>query len=745
MRSRRAPPLSVEFAGGHRIAVETEAFVQAREHHEHRRIARAHPAAALHRLSKSLAGGRWRASVRALADCGARRLLGFAGATLSAAATGSAAMLFGLGIDGVVLLYVAHRLAPRRRARAEHTPLRRSSGPASSMLLGMLTTAATFYGLMFVDFPSLQELGRLIGHSMVICGVLTLFMVPALLPRGAPRRTNRALQMPGLADWITKRPARLSSPWAVALTLGLGVASTRLRINPTLERLRSVTDAARLEEQIGSAFGLPRDVYIALASGPELEPLLQTNETLVKRAFGGGDGSSDSGADALAAVRGHAGRHGGAHQAIGPLARDGPRGARPRGRGGGIQVRGASIRSFHDCLGCSIRPIVSRTTTTSRMASATSSGASSIARPAIDGYSRPICSLPRPVTFRRFRRLVNAVDPGQTLTGLQLVNGELAARFLPQFLKGLSIGTAVVVLLIAVAFRDWRLSIFALLPTAIGLIWTAGVLALAGVELDLFAVFAVVTFVGIGVDYGIHLVHRYKELGQATTRRGGARAGHPRCGGHHAARLRNPRVFIVSAAAIDWPCLRRQRRRARRGVGAGSSRADHGGQARVTIRTAALIPAFNEARSIANVIDGVRDLVDAVVVVDDGSTDGTAEVARAAGAHLLGHDTNRGKGHAIRTGLAAVLLGRVHARADSRRRHAASAAGSADAARNGRAHRGRSGRGRAGIRAKPHAGRRAITPTAWAAASCRGSSACRCTIRSAGSACSARTRFGIFR
>ena len=75
----------------------------------------------------------------------------------------------------------------------------------------------------------------------------------------------------------------------------------------------------------------------------------------------------------------------------------------------------------------------------------------------------------------------------------------------------------------------------------------------------------------------------------------------------------------------------------------------------MTIRTAALIPAFNEARSIAGVIGGVRDLVDAVIVVDDGSTDGTAAVARAAGARLLGHDTNRGKGHAIRTGLAAVL------------------------------------------------------------------------------------------
>ena len=42
--------------------------------------------------------------------------------------------------------------------------------------------------------------------------------------------------------------------------------------------------------------------------------------------------------------------------------------------------------------------------------------------------------------------------------------------------------------------------------------WAAGILGFADVELDLFAVFAVMTFVGIGVDYGIHLIHRYRAL-----------------------------------------------------------------------------------------------------------------------------------------------------------------------------------------------------------------------------------------
>ena len=111
--------------------------------------------------------------------------------------------------------------------------------------------------------------------------------------------------------------------------------------------------------------------------------------------------------------------------------------------------------------------------------------------------------------------IVDAIDPAQTLTGLALVNRELERRFLPQFLKGLLIGSVIVVILVVAAFRDWRLSLFALLPTVVGLIWAAGVLAIAGVELDLFAVFAVVSFVGIGVDYGIHLVHRYQERSDA--------------------------------------------------------------------------------------------------------------------------------------------------------------------------------------------------------------------------------------
>jgi glycosyltransferase involved in cell wall biosynthesis len=69
------------------------------------------------------------------------------------------------------------------------------------------------------------------------------------------------------------------------------------------------------------------------------------------------------------------------------------------------------------------------------------------------------------------------------------------------------------------------------------------------------------------------------------------------------------------------------------------------------MRTCALIPAFNEAPYIAKVIEGSKQHVEKVFVIDDGSADGTAEVARAAGATCLESQTNSGKGSALRIGL----------------------------------------------------------------------------------------------
>jgi glycosyltransferase involved in cell wall biosynthesis len=73
------------------------------------------------------------------------------------------------------------------------------------------------------------------------------------------------------------------------------------------------------------------------------------------------------------------------------------------------------------------------------------------------------------------------------------------------------------------------------------------------------------------------------------------------------------------------------------------------------MKVCALVPAYNEVASIAAVVRGAAANVAEVLVVDDGSTDGTGEAARAAGAEVMRLDRNGGKGTAIRAGLSRVL------------------------------------------------------------------------------------------
>jgi uncharacterized protein len=443
--------------------------------------------------------------------------------SLSPATSGSAGMLFGLGIDGVVLMYLRY-LEERRGGASADEAVRRMSGTASSVVLAQATTAATFFALLFIDFPPLQDLGSLVGLGILLCCGLTLLLLPALLPRRAEARPAPGLAAVWLGGFVTR--AAVPIVWVSAIaTIGLAAASTRLHLDTGIDKLQAHTRGDVLEKEVADRFSLPRDVLLVLNEDKDIEPLLEADARLeralaVKAPSVAASGigfllpsareqarvaqviraTATTSADARRDIQAAAARTGFRPDAFTPFLERLPRVLDQNER---ISYDGLVTHGLESVLA---RFVVRR-----------------------DGRYQTVTYLyPRQtVDLDALRGIVRDVEPRLRLTGLPAINHELRRQFFAQFLKGIALGTGAVALLIFMVFRTVRHTLLALLPTAVGFVWSAGALALLRVELDLFSLFAAVTFIGIAVDYGIYVLYRYvfepsNGMGDVMTKTGGA-------------------------------------------------------------------------------------------------------------------------------------------------------------------------------------------------------------------------------
>jgi predicted exporter len=424
--------------------------------------------------------------------------------SLSPATSGSAGMLFGLGIDGVVLLYLRY-LEERGAGASADQAVQRMGGTASSVVLAQVTTAATFFALLFIDFPTLQDLGSLVGLGILLCCGLTLLLLPAMLPRRADNRPGRALRAAWLGRFVTRHARPIV--WATAVaTIVLAAASTRLRLDVSIDRLQAQTRGAALEREVADRFSLPRDVLLVLNENHDIESLLDTDLRLGRALAAGAPSVLASGIGFLLPSLREQERVAQVIRAAGMTCDDVRRDIEAAAARAGF--RPDTFAPFLARVPRLLNPD-ERISYDGLMAHGLESVVSRFVVHREGRYRSVTYLYPQlPVDVDGLRRIVLGVDPGLRLTGLPVINHELRRQFFPQFLKGIVLGTIAVAVIIYVVFRSVRHTLLALLPTAIGFVWSAGALAMLKVELDLFSLFAAVTFIGIAVDYGIYVLYR---------------------------------------------------------------------------------------------------------------------------------------------------------------------------------------------------------------------------------------------
>jgi len=440
---------------------------------------------------------------------------------LSPATSGNSAMLFGLGIDGVALMYLRY-MEERSRSRSAEDAIAGTSGTARSVVLAYGTTAATFLALVFVDFPSLEDLGWLVGLGILICCALLLTLLPALIGITSPGYAGRQVTSAWLGRFVERRGRALLVASAV-VTVALGVSATRLHLNTSLEKLQARTQGSALEEEVADRFGLARDVFLAVGEGPDLEPLLASADMLAETVAQELPAVSViSPASVLPPAPEQAAVSDVLRQARLDAAAVRATLEREAAAAG---FRPGTFHPFIERLPRLLDP-AARVTYEGLVAHRLTSLLSRCVARVPGGFLVAVYLYPSsPGDLDRLVTLTAQRAPEFRLTGVVPVNRELADRFLPQFLKGVTIGAVAVVLFVFFVFRNVRNSCLAFVSTTLGFIWSAGLLALFGVELDLFSLFAAVTFIGIATDYDIYVIYRFSVEGTRPMREVLTRAG----------------------------------------------------------------------------------------------------------------------------------------------------------------------------------------------------------------------------
>lgn len=433
-------------------------------------------------------------------------------------------LLVGLGIDFIIVLY--GRYAEQRQAGSSHAEAVDAMGRTTGVgvLLGAVTTAATFYAFLVTDFKGLRELGLLTGTGILLLGASVFVLLPALLTL-LQDRARGAVGAHHLLSFGADRMVRLAvaRPWSTIVACILATAvfafgATALEFDDDIRNMRSPDNrGSKLQDEVMEAFDLrftPMTVRIDGATEAEVfaraRAILPELEALV-------DGETLGGVESIAELIPPESQQRVVIELLAERAPEADRvaedfrgalravGLNPRGFATGLahlreSLTTERVLSVHDLDGTALEHVISR----------------SIVRHD-SGYSLAIRCYPPAGKWMRMGppELAETVEghPHAVLTGTNIVSAELRRIVWRDAAVASVVGMIAVFLLLWADLGSPGRGLLALVPLGIGLVWMLGAMAMLDLRVNFMNIFVLTMVIGIGVDYGVHLLHRWHESG----------------------------------------------------------------------------------------------------------------------------------------------------------------------------------------------------------------------------------------
>jgi predicted RND superfamily exporter protein len=439
-----------------------------------------------------------------------------------------AAIIVGLGVDFAIHIYQRyhHERASRKKPnKAVEVALTRTG---TSVWTGGLTTIAAFLTLLLARIQGIVELGILVAAGLFFCLLTITLVLPAFLiwaeRRGYRYRPLKTWGLGQLTSFL-KKHFRLVLICLIALVVIGGYLGTRVRVTGGVEGFRprgieGVDTLERMQERFGG-HGAGMTV---LLQGRDLNQLLREQETIAsffQDTYSDNEGilfvthlaqfipSAEKQKRVLDELRRGMDYQGTARSLDRALEREGLNPdafARTRKMLKGLAYREVSIPPG------TVLQEMARTPLAEVLERYVVEGE--------DGYRlrQEIRFDPITVDPLRLQEEITIIAPQARCTSNELIALQLRGMVKRDFTLLAPLALAVVLVLLFLHFRNPRWVGMALTPLLSGVAYMLGASALLGIDLNPANAVAIPLILGIGIDDGIHIVHRYRErkdVGQA--------------------------------------------------------------------------------------------------------------------------------------------------------------------------------------------------------------------------------------
>ena len=457
-------------------------------------------------------------------------LAGTAWDKLSSATSACAALLVGLGIDFVIVSY--GRYVEERQAGADASEaLRKMTGSCGrAVVVGGVTSAATFYAFTVTEFTGLHQMGLLTASGILLCMVAVLVLLPALLAwseaRHQRRQSHPTLFVHGFGAVSLVRGA-MSRP---RLTLGLGLVLTlltaaqlpRLEFESAIQNLRPEGNRGiQVQQEVSERFGSNFKYMMLVLTDPDLDRVLD----LATRAAEGARPMVRSGdlyrVDSISTLIPSPSRQQEVLAWLQEHRDDGLSIARIRDRFeaalAGEGMRSEPFEAGMDLLGRALATDTPITVADLEARSSTRRLLERYVRFDGENWKSVVYLYPPENKWKRepppeAETLAAELGPQAELTGVNVVSRSLRRQVWFDAVLAAVLGTLAVTFLLWLDYRRIGDTLLSLVPLGLGIVWMLGVMVLLGMKINFMNIFVTTMIIGIGVDYGVHMLHRRREL-----------------------------------------------------------------------------------------------------------------------------------------------------------------------------------------------------------------------------------------